>query len=144
MLKGILFSRLLESFCGSCVRNVAEKSLVKNYHLVSLFSVVSKIFKKCVSNRLVDHLEKYSLSSDFHHGFRSSRSTGDPLTVISYRIAMAVSWSGVTRATALNIPKTFDKVCYAGLLHKLSSYGISGLVFGLFSSFLGLLICGNS
>ena len=70
VLKGILFSRLLESFCGSCFKNVGEKSLVKNYHLVSLFSVVSKIFKKFVSNRLADHLEKYSLSSDFPPWFQ--------------------------------------------------------------------------
>ena len=32
--------------------------------------------------------------------------------------------------------KAFDRVCYAGLLHKLKSYGISGPIFGLISSFL--------
>ena len=30
----------------------------------------------------------------------------------------------------------FDRVCHAGLLHKLKSYGISGQIFGLISSFL--------
>ena len=37
---------------------------------------------------------------------------------------------------ALDIPKTFDRVWYAGLLHTLKSYGISGQLFGLISSFL--------
>ena len=37
---------------------------------------------------------------------------------------------------ALNISKAFDRVWYAGLLHKLKSYGISGQIFGLISSFL--------
>ena len=37
---------------------------------------------------------------------------------------------------ALDISKAFDKVWHAGLLHKLNSYGISGQIFGLISSFL--------
>ena len=31
----------------------------KNYHLVSLLSVVRKVFEKLVNNRIVDHLEKF-------------------------------------------------------------------------------------
>ena len=37
---------------------------------------------------------------------------------------------------ALDISKAFDRVCFAGLLHKLTSYGISGQIFGLISTFL--------
>ena len=37
---------------------------------------------------------------------------------------------------ALDIFKAFDRVWHAGLLHKLKSYGISGQIFGLISSFL--------
>ena len=37
---------------------------------------------------------------------------------------------------ALDISKAFNRVWYAVLLHKLSSYGISGQIFGLISSFL--------
>ena len=36
----------------------------------------------------------------------------------------------------LDIFKAFDRVWHAGLLHKLKSYGISGQMFGLISSFL--------
>ena len=36
---------------------------------------------------------------------------------------------------ALDISKAFDRVWHAGLLHKLKSYGISGQIFGLISSF---------
>ena len=35
----------------------------KNYHLVSLLSVVRKVFEKLVNNRIVDHLEKFWLFS---------------------------------------------------------------------------------
>ena len=50
-------------------KNVGERSTAKNYHPVSLLSVV---FEKLVNNRIVDHLEKCGLFSDFQYGFRSS------------------------------------------------------------------------
>ena len=55
---------------------------------------------------------------------------------MSDRIAKAFNRSGTTRAVALDIFKAFDRIWHAGLLHKLKSYGISGQVFGLISSFL--------
>ena len=42
-------------------KNVGERSIAKNYHSVSLLSVVSKVFEKLVNNRIVDHLEKCGL-----------------------------------------------------------------------------------
>ena len=68
--------------------------------------------------------------------FRSSQSTANLLTVVSDRIGRTFNRSGATRAVALDIFKAFDRVCHAGLLHKLKSKGISGQIFGLTSSFL--------
>ena len=48
--------------------NVGESSTAKNYHPVSLLSVVSKFFEKPVNNMIVDHLEKCGLFSDFQYG----------------------------------------------------------------------------
>ena len=86
-------------------KNVGERSTAKNYHPVSLLSVVSKVFEKLVNNRIVDHLEKCGLFSDFQYGFRSSRSTADLLTVVSDRIARAFNRSGATRAVACTYPR---------------------------------------
>ena len=44
-------------------KNVGERSTAKNYHPVSLLSVVSKVFEKLVNNRIVDHLENCGLIS---------------------------------------------------------------------------------
>ena len=99
-----LFKCLKESCFPDCwkvssvvpvFKNVGERSTAKNYHPVSLLSVVSKVFEKLVNNRIVDHLE-CGLFSDFQYGFRSSRSTADLLTVVSDRIARAFNRSGVT------------------------------------------------
>ena len=83
--------------------NVGERSTARNYRPVSLLSIVSKVFEKLVNNRIVDHLEKCGLFSDFRYGFRSSRSTADLLTVVSDRIARAFNRSGATPAVALDI-----------------------------------------
>ena len=117
-------------------KNVWERSTTENYHPVSLLSVVSKVFEKLVNNRIVDHLEKCGLFSDFQYGFRSSQSTADLLTVVSARIARAFNRSGAAQAVALDISKAFGRVWHAGLLQKHKSYEISGQIFGLISSFL--------
>ena len=69
-------------------KNVGERSTAKHYRPVSL---LSKTF-----NRIVDHLQKCNLFSDFQYGFRSSQSTADLLTVASDRIARAFNRSGAT------------------------------------------------
>ena len=97
--------------------------------------MVSKVLEKHVNNGIVDHLEKCVFFCDFQYGFRSSRSTPD-LTVVSDRNARAFNRSGATQAVALDISKVFNRVYHAGLLQKLKSYGISGQIFGVISSFL--------
>ena len=101
-----LFNKCLKEYCfpdcwkvSSVVpvfKNVGERPTAKNYCPFSLLSVVSKVFEKLVNNRIVDHLEKCGLFSDFQYGFRSSRSIADLLTVVSDRIVRAFNRSGAT------------------------------------------------
>ena len=63
-----LFNMCLKEFCFPDWRkvssmvpvlmNVGERSTAKNYHPVSLLSVVSKVFEKLLNNKVVDYLEK--------------------------------------------------------------------------------------
>ena len=98
-----LFNRCLKETCfPDCskvslvvpaFKNVEEKSTAKNYCLVSLLSVVSKVFEKFENNRIADHLEIYGLFSDFRYDFSSSQSTADLLIVVSDRIVRAFNSS---------------------------------------------------
>ena len=58
--------------------------------------MVSKVFEKLLDNRIVDHLKKCGLFSDFQYDFRSSLSTADLLTVVPDRITRAFKRSGAT------------------------------------------------
>ena len=80
------FSMCLKEYCFQDCWKVSsvvpvfkdgERSTAKNYRPAIFLSVVSKVLEKLVNNRLVDHLEKCSLFSDFQHGFRSLQSTAD-------------------------------------------------------------------
>ena len=42
-------------------KNAGKSSTAKNYHPVSLLSVISKDFEKLVNNQIIHHLEKYDL-----------------------------------------------------------------------------------
>ena len=88
-------------------KNVGERSTAENYRPVSFLSLVSKVFEKLVNNRIVDHLEKCGLFSDFQYGFRSSRSTADLLTVVSDRIANVYNRSGLLKLWHLIYPRLF-------------------------------------
>ena len=103
----------------SVIKSVGERYTSKNYHPVSLLSLVSKVFEKLVNNRIVGHLE--------HCGFfvissivLGPRSNADLLTVVSDRIARDFNRSVVTQAVALDISEAFDGVWDAGFLHKLN------------------------
>ena len=114
-----------------------KMSAAKNFHPVSLLSVVSKILEKFWNNRIAGHLERCVLCYNFHCDFRSSWSTVELLTVVSDRIARAFDRSGATQVVApLDITKAFDRVWHAGFLHKRKCYGISDQIFGLISFFL--------
>ena len=111
-------------------KNVGERSTAKNLLVFFLWLV-----KSLKNLWIVDHLENvaFFLISSMVLGLLDQL---DLLTVVSDRIARAFNRSGATRAVALDISKAFDRVWHAGLLHKLKSYGISGQIFGLISSFL--------
>ena len=121
MSDGVLISKIVERFhWWSLYLRMLRKGLqLKTTSPVSFLSVVSKVFKNLVNNRIIHHLEKCGLFSDFHYGFRSSQSTADFLIVVSDRIPRAFNRSGSTRAIALDISKAFVMVWHIGLLHKL-------------------------
>ena len=139
MSEGIFFSQILgRSHQSSLHKRMLGKGVqLKTTALLVFFLWLVKS-EKLVNIELVEHLGKCALFSDFQYGFRSSRSTAYLPTVASDRIASLGSRvrARATRAVALDIVKAFDRVWHAGLLHKLTSFGISGQPVGRISSFL--------
>ena len=81
---------LKESCFPDCWKVSSVVAVFKN---VGEMSTAKKYFEKLVNNRIVDHLEKCGLFSDFWYGFRSA---ADLLTFLSDRIAGVFNRSGAT------------------------------------------------
>ena len=62
--------------------------------------------------------------------------TADLLALLTEYISKVLDKRGESRSVALDISKAFDRVWHAGLLHKLSSYGIQDKFLSLIESFL--------
>ena len=121
------------SFVVSVFKNVGRgRCTAQDYHPVNL---LQNVFKKMV-NRIVDHLKKWGVFSDFQYGFGSSQSTTVLPIIVSNRIVRAFNGSGATRAVALNISTAFHRVWLDGLLCKSKFYGVSSRIFGLIPYFL--------
>ena len=62
--------------------------------------------------------------------------TADLLALLTEYISKVLDKRDESRSVALDISKAFDRVWHAGLLHKLSSYGIQDEFLSLIASFL--------
>ena len=70
-------------------KNVGERSTAKSYRHVGLLSVVIKVFEKLLNKRIVDHLEKSGIFSDFHYGF--SKAFIKPFEAPQRRVKIKIS-----------------------------------------------------
>ena len=107
-----------------------------NYRPISLLSILGKIFERILNDQIWKHLEAFKLLTDVQFGFRHQRSSADLLALLTEHISQVLDKRGESRSVALDISKAFDRVWHAGLLHKLSSYGIQEKFLSLIASFL--------
>ena len=117
--RSLIFQILERSHWWSLNLRMFGKGLqVKTTVLLIFFQWLVQSLK---NSKIIDYIEKCGLFSNFQHGFGSSWSSADVLTVVSDRIARAFNRSGAARAEALDISKAFDRVWNAALLHRLKS-----------------------
>ena len=115
-----------------------SRQIKKNYRQISLLPICGKIFEKISFDKIYNHLCDNELLSPSQSGFRPGDSTVNQLIAITHQIHVAFEEyaSRETRAVFLDISKAFDKVWHDGLLHRLESNGISGLLLNLIRYFL--------
>jgi hypothetical protein len=107
-----------------------------NYRPIAITSTLSKVFETILNSKIVSHLEKFNIISDNQYGFRSARSCGDLLALVTHKWVSSFRSFGESTAVALDISKAFDRVWHKKLLAKLPSYGITTSICSLICSFL--------
>ncbi len=100
-----------------------DRSNPSNYRPITLLSCSSKAFESVFNRKIQKHLSTSDLLSDRLYGFRTGRSIGDLLTLLTESWSSSLSRFGETFSVALDISKAYDRICHKSLLSKLPSFG---------------------
>ena len=109
---------------------------LSNYRPISLLSVFNRILEKLVHKRLVGYLEKDKILNLNQFGFRKGHSTIQAVLKITDKIQHAIEQKKYSCGLFLDLRKAFDTVNHEILLNKLQNYGIRGVAYKWFQSYL--------
>jgi len=85
-----------------------DRKCISNYRPVSNTSTLSKIFEKCLINKLVEKIEIDLLMGDHQHAYRPGRSTTTAALVIQDQIANILDGSGKAVVYSTDLTAAFD------------------------------------
>ncbi|EYB91618.1 hypothetical protein Y032_0204g1899 [Ancylostoma ceylanicum] len=114
----------------------APYSSLSNYRPISITSIFARLFEKIVKKRLMDHLEKNAIISQYQHGFQKGKSTVTAVLqalndwTTSYELNKSVD------VVYLDFCKAFDKVPHTKLIYKLGVIGVHPRIIAWIQAFL--------
>jgi hypothetical protein len=106
-----------------------DRSIVSNYRPITLLSCIGKIQERIIYIHLYKYLKENYLLTAKNSGFKELDSAVYQLVHITDKIHKALEAGKEICLVFLDVPKAFDRVWHAGLLHKLRCLGIEGTLF---------------
>jgi hypothetical protein len=113
-----------------------DPQLPGNYRPISLLSIFDKLLEKIMYSRLFNFLSVNKVLYDYQFGFRKNYSTGLALLEVTDSIYQSLDKGDFCCGVYLDLQKAFDTVNHDILLKKLYNYGIRGIVYQWFKSYL--------
>ena len=107
-----------------------------NYRPISLLSVFSKIYEKCIYSRIYHYLVQNDLIYSKQFGFRASYSTNHAIISLTEYIRSKLDSGEYVCGVFVDLEKAFDTVHHDILCRKLEKYGLRGNINKLLKSYL--------
>ena len=108
----------------------------RNYRPISLLSVFSKIFEKCIYKRIYSYLDRKNLLYSKQFGFRGNHSTNHAIISITELIRNLLDKGEYVCGIFVDLEKAFDTVHHDILCEKIKTYGLRGNINQLLKSYL--------
>ena len=123
----------------SCITPIYKsgvKSDPSNYRPIATLPIFSKILERIVYDQLIRFLDKNQILNQYQFGFRKNHSTEHAILEITDKLKKAIDNKEITCGLFLDFTKAFDTVNHQILLSKMHKYGIRGLSYDWFVSYL--------
>jgi len=106
------------------------------YRPISIVPIVAKVFERIIYDQVYGYLTENNLISSQQTGFRSLHSTVTALLEATNNWAFNIDSGSVNAVVFLDLKKAFDTVDHSILLSKSFEYGIRGIAYEWFRSYL--------
>ena len=111
-------------------------SSVANYRLISITSVLSKVFERLVSVHLGGFMERNGVLPTTQFTYRKGLGTCDALLRVSHTLHRALESRQEARIVQIDFSAAFDRVDHQGILYRICSVGFGGSVLSTLKQFL--------
>ena len=131
-----VFPKTLKKAIVTPIFKKGDISALSNYRPISLLPIVSKIFEKCLANKISGFFENNSLFFNGQFGFRKGRDTIQGILNLISNIYDSFEDMTYASAVLCDLSKAFDCVSHAILLGKLPYYGFCNSSIRVLKSYL--------
>ena len=118
------------------VFKTGDRCKSNNYRPISLLSIFEKVLEKLMYTRLYSFLMEHNVLYKNQFGFRKNHSTVLALVEVLDKIYNKLDNHEVVVGIYLDLQKAFDTVNHEILLYKIYHYGIRGITYNWFVSYL--------